>query len=142
MIYATKGAYFSSFLSSSKHKPTSEEVVGVLNNTRVKVRPSSFSDGGLLSRETGIPRAAPRPEPRADGRDAEIHVRFDRAATPELFPDGRSRPQVSAMGPGRYKLGRAPGGRARPHGGRFAGVDKLPIFTEISQLARARAGQT
>ena len=43
MIYDTKGAYFSSFLTSSKHKPSSEEVVGALNDIRQKVRRTLFS---------------------------------------------------------------------------------------------------
>ena len=64
MIYATKGAYFSSFLSSSKHKPTSEEVVGVLNNIRVKVRPSSFFRWrSPLSRNRESPRSTPARAP-------------------------------------------------------------------------------
>lgn len=34
MIYDTNGTYFKSFLSSNKHKPSSEEVIEALNDIR------------------------------------------------------------------------------------------------------------
>ena len=96
MIYDTRGSYFSSFLTSSKHKPSSEEVVGALNDIRIKVRGVFlFSRGDAeFPFSTGIAPAAPRPEPRADGRDAETQVSRGAASS---FGSRRARDQRASF---------------------------------------------
>ena len=102
MIYATDSAYYNSFLTTGRHKPTNEEVVEGLNDIKKKVRPRGVASRRARADHLPPPARAQNKGMSPEEMAATLRNKSRRAAS---APDRRRATAVRPRGPAGTRRG-------------------------------------